>query len=345
MKRLVLLVFAVLPLFMVAQTPKKVAVMETTKMTNEVSVMQSQMVRGGLETAVANAPGYEGYDRTSFDAIMREQNFQRSGAVSDAQIKKLGEMAGVQYIIVSEASSEGGEFYVLVKMLDVETGKYGAAYDKLCPASATEIKKACTELGAQLFGSGQRTGELQLPEGRYVGDILDGKPHGQGVMYYKPDNENERTSYNGSWVNGKPEGYGTMIWKDGRKYEGNWKNDKKDGYGTQYYASGRKAYEGNWKDDKVDGYGTFYYEDDGHKYVGDFKAGKIDGYGTFYYANGNKYVGNYKDYKKNGQGTEYYTNGDRREGTWTDGKLNGSATYYFSDGRIEHERYVNGVEQ
>lgn len=166
MKRFFIVLLALLPMCMVAQNTKKVAVMETKKISDEVTLMQCQMVRGGLETAVANASGYEGYDRTSFDAIMSEQNFQRSGAVSDEQIRKLGEMAGVQYIIVSEATAEDGQFYVLVKMLDVETGKYGAAYDKLCTASAIEIKKACAELGTKILGPTQQERELQLEKER-----------------------------------------------------------------------------------------------------------------------------------------------------------------------------------
>lgn len=133
-----------------AQT-KKVAVWETKCGDNSITSFQSAMVRGGMETAVANASGYTAYDRTAFDAILKEQNFQRSGAVSDSDIKRLGEMAGVQYIIVPEALAEGNDFYIIVKMLDVETGEYGAAYDALCGTTPTEIKQACSQLGTKLF--------------------------------------------------------------------------------------------------------------------------------------------------------------------------------------------------
>ncbi len=133
---------------------KKVAVWETKCSDNSITPFQSTMVRGGMETAVANASGYTGYDRASFDAIIKEHNFQRSGAVKDSDIRRLGEMAGVQYIIVPEALASGDDFYIIVKMLDVETGEYGAAYDALCGSSAIEIKKACSELGVKLFGGG-----------------------------------------------------------------------------------------------------------------------------------------------------------------------------------------------
>ena len=81
MKRLLIIFFSALSLAVFSQ-PKKVAVWETKCSDNSITLFQSIMVRGGMETAVANALGYTGYDRASFDAIVKEQNFQRSGAVS-----------------------------------------------------------------------------------------------------------------------------------------------------------------------------------------------------------------------------------------------------------------------
>lgn len=153
MKKTLLLSFLLLAFMMtsVGQN-KKVAVMET-KVNEGVSSFQSNMVRGGMETAVANAPGYEGYDRAAFDVIMKEQNFQRSGAVDEGQITKLGQMAGVQFVLVTEASAEDGYFYLLAKLLDVETGRFVRSAEKLCLANPTDINKACNELGGLLFSA------------------------------------------------------------------------------------------------------------------------------------------------------------------------------------------------
>ena len=148
-KHLIFILMILLSLGLYAQN-KKVAVMET-KAGPGVSAFQSNMIRGGMETAIANAKGYEGFDRSAFDVIMKEQNFQRSGAVDESQIKELGQMAGVQYILVTEAESEEGYLYILAKLLDVETGKYGKAYDKLCEANPAAIREACLELGEHLF--------------------------------------------------------------------------------------------------------------------------------------------------------------------------------------------------
>ena len=148
-KTLFILLFSI-PLLLSAQN-KKVAIMET-KSNEGVTSFQSNMVRGGLETAIANATGYEAYDRAAFDMIIREQNFQRSGAVSESQIRRLGEMAGVQYVLVTEASAEDGFFYILAKLLDVETGRFLKSSDQLCEATPLEIREACTILGDKLFG-------------------------------------------------------------------------------------------------------------------------------------------------------------------------------------------------
>ena len=169
MKRILLIALALLLATagsVTAQNKKKVAVWETKCSDGSITTFQSTMVRGGMETAVANAPGYTGYDRTSFDNILKEHKFQRSGAVSDAEIKRMGEMAGVQYIIVPEATASGNDFYIVVKMLDVETGEYGSAYDRLCNSSASSIKEACSSLAQKLFGDVGPSNVPSTPGGR-----------------------------------------------------------------------------------------------------------------------------------------------------------------------------------
>ncbi len=170
MKKSILTVVLLAVTFALTAQTKKVAVWETKCSDNSITGLQSTIVRGGMETAISNAVGFIGYDRTSFDAIIKEHNFQRSGAVKESDIKRLGEMAGVQYIIVPEASTDGSDFYIIVKMLDVETGEFGIAYDVLCGSSASEIKSACVELGTKLFGGygivdGHEYVDFNLPSG------------------------------------------------------------------------------------------------------------------------------------------------------------------------------------
>ena len=219
-KRLLFTSLMLLFVLTVAAQTKKVAVMET-KNIEGVSAFQSNMVRGGMEVAVANAPGYEGYDRAAFDMILKEQNFQRSGAVKDSDIRRLGEMAGVQYVLVTEASSDGSGFFILAKLLDVETGQYGNAVNTFCDASGQEIYKASNELGAQLFGgsvssSGTTGGGRTTPRNQdftetayglnmrmiYVegGTFTMGCTSEQGGDCYDDESPNRRTTVNSFYM-------------------------------------------------------------------------------------------------------------------------------------------------
>ena len=151
-KILLIITFIAITVALNAQT-KKVAVMET-KADNSVSAFQSKIIRGSMEVAADHASGYEAYDRTAFDVIMKEHNFERSGAVDESQIRQLGIMAAVQYVLVTEASKEDNYLYILAKMLDVETGHFMESGQELCEATPIDIKEACDKLKIQLFGKG-----------------------------------------------------------------------------------------------------------------------------------------------------------------------------------------------
>ena len=278
-----------LPFALAAQNVKKVAVLEPVCRDGSVNSFYSQMVRGEMESAISSTEEYQAFDRTALDKIMEEHKFQRSGVVSDSNIKQLGVMAGVDYILVSEVSAFDGYLSVIVKILNVESGQYDKTANEVMELTPPKVKNGCSTITKQMFGfenldSGARKGELQLPQGRYVGEIVANKPHGKGIIYYKSDDSNNRVSYDGDWVNGKRDGYGTITWKDGDKYVGNWKDDKENGYGTYYYSDGDK-YVGNWKDGEENGYGTYYY-DNGDRREGYWVAGNENGRFTYYWADG-----------------------------------------------------------
>ena len=46
--------------------------------------------------------------------------------------------------------------------------------------------------------------------------------------------------YVGEIENGKPNGTGSITFPDGHKYEGEWKDDKKNGQGTYFFPDGGK---------------------------------------------------------------------------------------------------------
>ena len=65
--------------------------------------------------------------------------------------------------------------------------------------------------------------EKEYPNGKYIGNIIDGKRDGKGRMYYS----------------------------DNSKYVGEWKDDKKNGQGILFNADNQVEEKGIWKDDEL----------------------------------------------------------------------------------------------
>ena len=83
-------------LTLTAMGQKKIALLEPRvgDGSTGVSGMEKAMVRGELRKAIVNHTGYEAFTRADIDKLMSEQDFQRTGMVSDDQIKKIGVMSG-----------------------------------------------------------------------------------------------------------------------------------------------------------------------------------------------------------------------------------------------------------
>ena len=81
-------------------------------------------------------------------------------------------------------------------------------------------------------------------ESKYVGDIENRKPNGQGTYIF-----HDGRKYVGRWKDGKEHGQGTFTYPNGAKYVGEWKDGKKHGQGTETWSSGWK-YVGEWREGK-----------------------------------------------------------------------------------------------
>ena len=102
-----------------------------------------------MSNAITSISGYEAYDRTDIDAIMSEQSFQRTGLVSNDQIKRLGEMTGANYILVAEIAKSGQQIIILSKLLDVETARTIMADHEI--TTLNNIQEACERLAKRMF--------------------------------------------------------------------------------------------------------------------------------------------------------------------------------------------------
>ena len=185
MKKLLLILLSAFSLTAFAQS-KSVAVLEPICRDNSVGTFYHQIIRGSMESAVTATDEYVSYDRTAFDKVLEEHEFQRSGVVDDDQIRKMGAYAGVDYVLVTELSGYEGYLNIIVKIINIETGESSKSLNELTEQQPKVVQSVCQDLAKRLFGiidfsNGIRKGTLQLPEGRYTGEIQNGKPHGKGI--------------------------------------------------------------------------------------------------------------------------------------------------------------------
>lgn len=152
MKRIVFLFVLLYGATLMAQN-KAVAVTEVVDKEDKVSYATEIMVRTRLTAAISMKQGYTAYDRVDLQSIMSEQNFQRTGLVDDATIKRLGEMTGASLILIPEvAMSDDGKIYVAVKMLDVTTAQTLMSTGELMGNSSAEVEEGCRALTAKVLG-------------------------------------------------------------------------------------------------------------------------------------------------------------------------------------------------
>lgn len=156
MKKIFFLMCLMLSAMMVSAETMRVAILEPVDRENKVSYGTKLILRSNLAKAVTNTAGYEAYDRSDMDAIMGEQNFQRTGMVSQEQIRRLGEMTGAKYILVAEAAViDANNMFITAKVLDVESARTIMTDNLIMGMTAQKIQESCITLAKNLFHSNQ----------------------------------------------------------------------------------------------------------------------------------------------------------------------------------------------
>ena len=168
---------------------KKVAILPTVDQVENVGYGVLFQVRTSLTYAISNTPGYEGYDRVDLAAIMGEHDFQRTGNVSEDQIKALGKMTGAAYVLIAEAVVyDEQHIMIAAKILDVETGGViNSSKPEFASKEPTEMSEACMRICKTLFGEINTNSsydsnyvDLGLPSGTRWAKTNEG---GDGTFY------------------------------------------------------------------------------------------------------------------------------------------------------------------
>lgn len=113
----------------------------------------------------------------------------------------------------------------------------------------------------------------------YIGQVVDGLPHGRGTMIWPNGNV-----YTGDHVNGERTGKGSCSWANGDTYAGSFVNDVRTGKGTYTWADGT-VYSGDFVDNQFHGQGTMIWTD-GSQYIGGFYDSAFHGPGVYIGADG-----------------------------------------------------------
>ena len=114
-----LILFAACAIAISAQQ-KKVAVYVTGQESGVNKVLGDQLV-----SAFSQSGDYIAIERTSafLQELGKEQKYQRTGAVDDSDISRLGKQFGVNQVCVADISEVFGEKYVSARLIDVESAE------------------------------------------------------------------------------------------------------------------------------------------------------------------------------------------------------------------------------
>ena len=182
-----------------------------------------------------------------------------------------------------------------------------------------------------------------LPNGsKYLGELKDGKFHGQGKLIFA-----EGGYYQGQFRNGLFHGQGDYLTPEGSRYQGQFNDGRGTGkfevydafYEQQYsgdlvdfsfQGQGRlefddSVYQGGFKDNRYHGNGTLT-TDEG-VYAGEFVAGSFTGEGRFESIDGYVNEGRFKDWLLHGPGKTVTAEGDVLEATFDNGYATGEGVF------------------
>lgn len=141
MRRVFVLLFVFLPLFMAAQTPKNVVINIVDK-GNVVPGMAKSMLKSGFINGFANASDYVLIDREADLSQM-----QRAGETGSEPPK-----VGADLVLTVDVSAiDDSSFYICANMIDLETGMTVATVSDLVGSSTSNLEEASRQMSAKLL--------------------------------------------------------------------------------------------------------------------------------------------------------------------------------------------------
>lgn len=101
----------------------RVAILELRSTSPQISVGDMAALSARLETEFQKSQAFQVLERRNMDFILREQGFQQSGACNTADCQvEVGQILGVERIVVGEVGKVGKILTFNLKMVDVGSG-------------------------------------------------------------------------------------------------------------------------------------------------------------------------------------------------------------------------------
>ncbi len=139
--------------FLQAQQTKEMVAVYTIDNSGDNIV---EFVGDFLTNAIVKQGEYTAVERTAqfLAELNKEQDFQRTGAVDDSQISRLGKNMGVQLVCVVKISRSADQLFMSARLVDVETAalESTARPVRFDPNDWNEIETSCEKLVGSMFG-------------------------------------------------------------------------------------------------------------------------------------------------------------------------------------------------
>lgn len=123
--------------------------------TGDVDASYKKVIGSKVTSVITQSSKYAAVERTAdfLNALSQEHDYQRSGAVSDNQIVKIGQQFGVRYVVVLDISDLFGSLFISARMIDVRTGVIASSAEIGGEIqSMTKLIEISTLLGEAIVG-------------------------------------------------------------------------------------------------------------------------------------------------------------------------------------------------
>ena len=123
MKNALLFIIMFFPLALFANQMEKIAVFDPSFENSKIDEGSVIAVRELINQTVVNTGAYKLVERSFLNRVMQEQQFNNSGAVSDSDATRIGELAGADKIVLSVLTRAQTRLLLSVKLIDVESAQ------------------------------------------------------------------------------------------------------------------------------------------------------------------------------------------------------------------------------